>query len=524
MPITLNIISYQRLTPGQQESLQTDLERFSVGRNAGNHWTLPDPQRFMSGTHCWLEKRAGNWFITDTSTNGVFINGSKQRLNKNESVALSQGDRIRLGDYELEADLQADSLEFGDAPESVSGGFDDPFLDDVDDILESLDVPKPQGPEKLKDVNTPLSQMDDSLLGGGISIDKLYHLDEVPEKEEEGPSIAYRGDQASPLRQHFSAPQVERDYSPPPVAPAPANTLPDRYAADLDSIPDNWDEETGMFKKPQAKPAYDPLDDLGDDLGSDLGNDLEDIATHSSATGPVPLPPETVLPTATAEPQRPASPRQEPAYRAPAPQMGTNSAMAALVAGAGLDARQLQVHDEEEFFHNIGTLLKIMTEGLMQAVASRGQVKSEFRIEQTMIAPTRNNPLKFSPSVQEALTRLLSQADSAYLSGTAAATEAIADVNTHQMAVLAGTEAALKSILQRFSPTSLESKFDHDSLMGKALPMVKKAKYWESYKILFDEISEAADDDFQQFFGAEFSSAYEKQLDRLKLSRKESSK
>jgi len=165
-----------------------------------------------------------------------------------------------------------------------------------------------------------------------------------------------------------------------------------------------------------------------------------------------------------------------------------------------------------------------MTEGLMQAISSRSQIKSEFRLEQTMIAPTENNPFKFSVSAQEAMSRLLNSNEAAYQSGPAAAAEAIDDINAHQMAVLAGTEAALKSILQRFKPASLEAKFASESLLNKALPALKKARYWEFYKILYEELSEAADDDFQQFFGAEFSDAYEKQLDRLRLARKEPSK
>ena len=197
------------------------------------------------------------------------------------------------------------------------------------------------------------------------------------------------------------------------------------------------------------------------------------------------------------------------------------SAVEAFASGAGLTLDKLQVADEEEFFHDLGKLLKTMTEGLMQAIASRSQVKSEFRLEQTMIAATENNPFKFSVSAQEALTRLLNRTKSAYLSGPVAAAEAIDDINAHQMAVMAGTEAALKSILRRFMPATLESRFDGDSMLNKALPFLKKARYWEFYKILYDEVSQAADDAFQQYFGTEFSNAYEKQLDRLKISRKE---
>ncbi len=476
MSITLKIISYQRLTPGQQESFQTDLDRFSIGRNPDNHWALPDPQRFMSGTHCWLENRNGTWFVTDTSTNGVFINGSDQRMSKNDSVALKQADRIRLGDYELEVDLQQSAQVTASQAGAAADLSGDPFRSDVEDIFASPEVSRPPAAADQKEVNTPLSQMDSSLLGDSVSIDDLYQLDDEAEEKEEPPTLASQGDQASPLRRHFSAPEVAREQG---------NSLPDHYAADLDAIPENWDEETGLIKSPVT----------------DKPQDLEPVVAEQAISPPAPL---------TREPAPPAPQR-----------ISADSAIGAFAAGAGLDMNQLQVDDEGKFFHDLGVLLSTMTEGLMQAIASRSQVKSEFRLEQTMIAPTENNPFKFSVSAQEAMTRLLNRTDSAYLSGPAAAAEAIDDINAHQMAVMAGTEAALKSILQRFRPATLESKFGGDSILGKALPLLKKARYWEFYKILYDEVSEAADDDFQQYFGSEFSNAYEKQLDRLKISRKE---
>ena len=67
----------------------------------------------------------------------------------------------------------------------------------------------------------------------------------------------------------------------------------------------------------------------------------------------------------------------------------------------------------------------------------------------------------------------------------------------------------------------LESRLGHGSPLEKALPIVKKAKYWDFYRALYQEVSEATGDDFQKFFGSEFAEAYEKQLDRLKISRKE---
>ena len=183
--------------------------------------------------------------------------------------------------------------------------------------------------------------------------------------------------------------------------------------------------------------------------------------------------------------------------------------------------QELKVTDETAFFRDLGTLLNTVTEGLMQALSSRGQVKSEFRLEQTMIAPVENNPFKFSTSAREAMTRLFAEDDRAYLSGPAAAQEAIDDINAHQMAVLAGTEAALRSVLRRFQPAHLEERFEGQSAVGKLLPAIHKARCWDFYRVLYDELAEAADEDFQQLFGNEFSKAYKDQLERLKAARKD---
>jgi len=500
MPVTLRITSYQRLTPGQVAQFSPAATRFSIGRSQDNHWTLPDPQRFMSGTHCWLEMRNGSWYLTDTSTNGTYINGSDKRVDKNDSVRLDNGDRIRVGDYELEVDLE-------EQPGPGAGAADEAAVpvEDEEDIFAAPRAPEPPRERPgQREANTPLSQLDAGLLGEGVSIDDLYGLAEDEEKDPPPPRLAGSDNLVSPMEQHFAAPRVETQSGP---------DLPGVYADSPEQIPDNWDDDTGAVETPDepgsasAPPPAEPVQSP-----AEPANPAPESATRGDddSAGPA------RAPAASVSAARPAGgeqrSRQDPA------------ALAAFAAGCGLDPRQLQTGDEAAFFRSVGELLQTMTQGLMQAIASRGQIKSEFRLEQTMIGPTRNNPFKFSVSPQEALLRLLGPTDSAYLGGPAAAAEAIDDINAHQMAMLAGTEAALKSLLRRFKPSALEGRFGADSAVARAIPMVRKARYWEFFKALYDEVSEATDDDFQKFFGTEFSNAYEQQLERLRTSRKEPTK
>lgn len=493
MPITLKIVSYQRHTPGQQESFSTDRDKISIGRNLENDFPLPDPQRFMSGIHCWVEKGGDGWRLKDVSTNGVFINGSGDRIPKGDTVALSDGDRIKLGDYELEFAAQA-------APVIQ------PVKDDSEDFFASTSPPDPrtQAPDRVKDVNTPLSQMDQGLLGDQVRLDELHDLG-APEEEEELPSIKGRETRGSPLRHHFRAPEVasESDDS--------AESLPDQYAVDPSDIPENWDVETGTWKPPEgAQPAK----DNSTPGGVHIPDDWDEPTGIASA----PSHQEREQPQAASESNPEPQPNLQPQ------RIRADSAFAAFMQGARLDASRVRLDDEATFFHDIGVLLRNMTEGIMQAMASRRQIKGEFRVEQTAMRPADNNPLKWGISVEDAMEHLVKHTESAYLKGPEAAREALEDLNAHQLAALAGTEAALRSILQRFKPANLETRLGGRSALGKLIPPLNKARNWEFYRALYSEVSEAADDDFQDLFGTEFRKAYEEQLDLIKKTRKEPSR
>src|SRR3712207_3901633 len=80
--------------------------RVAIGRAPDNDWTLPDPERHLSKTHCVIEQSAGRYSITDTSTNGVFLNRSPEPLGRNNRAALNHGDRIDLGAYQIEVQIE----------------------------------------------------------------------------------------------------------------------------------------------------------------------------------------------------------------------------------------------------------------------------------------------------------------------------------------------------------------------------------------------------------------------------------
>lgn len=69
---------------------------FEIGRDACD-WTLPDPDKFISGRHCEVRYEAGAFWLHDVSRNGTYINGSSQRMTGPHR--LGHGDRVLIGRY-----------------------------------------------------------------------------------------------------------------------------------------------------------------------------------------------------------------------------------------------------------------------------------------------------------------------------------------------------------------------------------------------------------------------------------------
>lgn len=88
-----SVVPEQRRVPGGD---------FVIGRGADASWVLPDPDRLLSKHHCVLEFRGGGWQVHDLSTNGTFVNHADAPVGREQVKPLEDGDRLRLGAYEIE--------------------------------------------------------------------------------------------------------------------------------------------------------------------------------------------------------------------------------------------------------------------------------------------------------------------------------------------------------------------------------------------------------------------------------------
>ena len=111
----------------------------------------------------------------------------------------------------------------------------------------------------------------------------------------------------------------------------------------------------------------------------------------------------------------------------------------------------------------------------------------------------------------------------AYKKPVEAIREGFQSISEHQIAILAGIRAAFAGGIERFDPEALEQRFSKYQ-NGGLLQVGKKAKNWDFYKEYYSELVSDMDGSFRHLFGDEFVHAYEDQLHRLALSRKDETK
>ena len=591
----------------------------TIGRGPENDWVLADPHRHISKNHCLIEFDGGRYRLTDTSTNGVFLNGAAEAVGRGAGVDLNQGDRIRLGHYEIGVELseagagdpydlpppyEADAPAFGsqdpfasvpppspdpfgagspdafappapqDAAEPFGAPADDPFapaagdpfapaagpgpfdapaapqaagggnsFDPIDDPLRrdrvepddpfglgdlgqpGPDDPFASAPPSATDGADPLSGAPDPLAqrSRGLIGDDIDFLGS-------GPADAAREDHLAAERQAFVPPETLRrpdtranerlpsdwdfdgdplDAAPPPM-PQP---VPQPPAPPPQAMPQPTPQPVPRPTPPAPPPPLAPEPGIDDDMPFDLGPAKASAASHpagpTAASGAAPAPPAPP-PVAPAAPMPP--PQQAAAPAAPT----AGDPVAVLLTAAGIDPASIPPERLPEVMRLVGGAFRASVQGLVEVLRVRASLKEEFRVsERTMLRAAENNPLKFVLDLDQALDATVLRPRHGFLPADQAVQEGFQDVKAHLLAEAAGMQVALKALLKRFDPPTLQQRMDQSSVWDNILPGSRKARYWELFVELYEQIAKEAESDFHGLFGREFTRAYEEQSRRL---------
>ena len=490
--LLLRILSYRNQPVPAAPPVRFGAAGGQIGRSPENELVLDDPSKYISRVHARVFLDAGAFVLEDLGSNASVVND--RPLGKGQQVALGQGDRILIGDYLLQA-----MVETAPAPLLAAAPVNDP-------ALPLFEPPPPPAPVQLPPLDfaaptarpaAPMSAPDflDPLAGASI-------LDVAPGQAAGGDPLGLNLFAPGP---RAPARAAESDHVSPELAalpraalaPAPAYVAPPPPAGGF-AIPHDYDPLADFLPPPPAAaPAAPP---------------------------PPPAPPVTELPAlaeadVTAIHVEPAPPVPAPAPApAGAPVADDDAVLQALLRGLGLRGLQLQ-RPATEVAETVGAMLRIATEGTIDVLMARALTKKESRIDMTMLSVRANNPLKFFPHADGALTQMLTGAMAGYMEPREAMAGAFDDLRAHELAVIAGMRAALGAVLQRFDPAKIEARLAVPTVMDKMLSSNRKAKLWDRLVELYGEIAREADDDLQRLYGEKFSEAYEEQVARLRAAK-----
>jgi hypothetical protein len=144
-------------------------------------------------------------------------------------------------------------------------------------------------------------------------------------------------------------------------------------------------------------------------------------------------------------------------------------------------------------------MLREMTEGTVDMLRLRSQAKSSIHAEMTIIGPRAVNPLKAAWDVDVALHHLLAPQRTDLMGPVRAVTDAYDDLRAHDRGLAAGIEAALQSLLHRFSPEQFDQRLESGAL-DRFLPANRKARLWDLLLELYEDIAKEAQEDFWSVF------------------------
>lgn len=480
MSLTLTVLTYRNQPPPRTISKTFAGAGGTIGRLEQNDLVLPDPERTISRRHAQVDFRDGAYFITGLGQNPLELNG--RAMAPGSLAKLATGDRLVIGEYCIVAELITSVASPAPDVGVLAGtrGLDD-FVSDGGGDHKAFGIDLYGGPSSLPPdldpTGFPSSQQ--PIMRSG------HQTDEVPGVHVPLPPatpVAHIPDDYDLLRGLDAAPAPSQGTPSHAPTPGKGGLLPEDPFGDSPAvapIPPDWDPTP-----PRLTPAAPPVS----------------IPVREAIAAPPRQ--DTRIPEDT---QQPVS---APEYA---------QAVRSLLEAAGVPELTDHALADPNFARNVGELLREAISGLLKALVARALTKRELRVDMTMLSTTENNPLKFSPDGSEALTHLLlNRPRKGYLPPVRAVQEAYDDLQAHNLAVMAGTRAALQEVLQRFDPARLEKRLDTSPLLDRVLPQNRKARMWDLVASQHADLVREAQDEFDRLFGRAFRTAYEEQLRKLR--------
>ena len=461
MAIKLRVISDQYRDLGENRSRVFGVNGGSVGRAPDNDWVLPDSRRVVSGHHFQVQFQGGKYWLVDTSTNGVFVNDAEEPASTTGRVELRDGDRLRLGEYDIlvSVDGRIDFLPTAGDEHSAAKHMDS-------DIGHSLDLDSLFTPREV-DESGSISVR--NAFGVRLNSDARAHVRETLQRSVETPGET----PAEP-------PEFERTGRIDPFVAASAAPVRDADAAVAAAPPGN---------APAPAPA-----------NQDWALSTRQITREELADA-----------LARRKNRVEARERSIPFHQQASTWSDLRSAVQAFCRGAGIDPASLSPEAQAMLPLVAGQLLREAVVGLHDIAQARNSAPLGAAISALPTAPgSSSNPLRSSTSVEQALQRLFESHGRLYAGPVDSLRDVLQDTRDHEAALAAGMRAGLDTVMGQLSPANVADQFEQGRARALAPGQDPRPKYWEHYSEFYRLLTQQAGADelprsFIEAYGQEYA-------------------
>jgi len=454
MALTLTIENQASLPDGGPLSVTLSGGRgLDIGRDQHLDWCLPDPSRAISGRHCEIRFNDNAYWLRDISTNGTFVNGGAYRVQS--PYRLQHGDRLEIGQYIIAVAI--DEAERG-APGPA----------------ERSAMPPPPG-ESLWESN-------------GDEAPPIARRDLIPPQKYQpvhAPFIDWAADIPTPA-------EPAQVYAPQPAAPPPSSRPDDLAWAPYQAPPAAEPEPIAPIPTPRRPASQGGNGDPWNEAQAAPPGRPSFDAPHEPA------------------PLRPAPP--PPPMSAPigGPAISPAEFIARFARGAGLPVEELSWQDPGAFAEQTGALMRLIAIELKALLAARAESKRIARSSnQTMIQAQDNNPLKFSPTIEDALKLIFGRPTSGYLSAQKAFEESFKDLKIHQIKTYSAMQHALRMLVEDLDPQAVAEGLDAGRGI-EGLLSSRKGKLWDAYVARWEAKTAPYEDGLVDAFMLYFAECYDR--------------
>ncbi len=426
-----------------------------IGRDQHLDWTLPDATRTVSGKHCEVRFHDGAYWLHDVSTNGTFLNGSDRRLQGPHR--LQNGDRLEIGHYIIAVAMDGEEAASARAAPAASPVGSSEFWNPLGEAAAPVPRRDLQPARETRPVRP-------DFLDWAVDAPSPARVDGPPPDPQPVPDMDWARGPAP----------VPAPVEPIPPVPTPRRPLPSGRPAD----------------NPWSEPAA-------------TGHDAPAVPPLPEPAAPPPAPPPRPEPVATALPDL-APPEAAPAADA----ARDDEILRRFARGAGIPEEVIAWRDPAEFAELLGGLMRLVAEDLKQLLASRAESKRIARsTHQTVVQAVDNNPLKFSPTPEDALRLMFGRPTNGYLDARRTFEQSFKDLKVHQVKTYAAMQHALRLLVEDLDPQAIEEATVADKGLG-ALVGSRKARMWDTYAARWQAKTAPHDDGLVDAFMLYFAECY----------------